>query len=118
MEDETITKPRRQNRDAAYRRQKREDVIRRKEKIIHEQNDYWHYGDPGRLSKGKIHCSCPLCRRKSYDSARRDDAVRAQSMLSEAADEGFGVNRLCNRLKTLHFNGVKFRSGNELPLEV
>ncbi len=30
----------------------------------------WTRGVPGRLAKGKTHCSCPLCREKSSDSIR------------------------------------------------
>ena len=45
-------------------------TIARKKRIIHSQNDYWHFKYENELSKGKIHCSCPLCRHKSYDRAR------------------------------------------------
>ena len=35
------------------------------------------------LSKGKIHCSCPMCRHKSYDEKstidkRKDESARSQ----------------------------------------
>lgn len=73
----------------AYRRQKRRAVIDRKKAIIHCQHDYWNYKFEGTLDKGKIHCSCPMCRRKSYDSAKPQDARRAVSMLDSLADNCF-----------------------------
>jgi hypothetical protein len=49
-------------------------------KLNGENFDYycgWIRNQPGRLAKGKIHCSCWMCRRKSYDeksvSNLRDD---------------------------------------------
>lgn len=47
------------NRSRDYYRKQRARVIRRKQKIIHGLNDYWHVEHAGMLSKGKIHCSCP-----------------------------------------------------------
>ena len=48
-------------------------AIHRKEGILkriggEEYVRAWTGGTPGRLAKGKIHCSCPMCREKSYDS--------------------------------------------------
>ena len=48
-------------------------AIHRKEGILkriggEEYIRAWTGGTPGRLAKGKIHCSCPMCRKKSYDS--------------------------------------------------
>ena len=59
-------------RSREYRRKQRRRVIRRKIKILKGigGNEYvyaWTHDKPGRLAKGKIHCSCPLCRTKSYD---------------------------------------------------
>ena len=28
----------------------------------------WTHGAPGRMAKGKIHCSCPKCRLKSWEN--------------------------------------------------
>lgn len=53
-----------------YYRDMRDKHIRRKKRIVHELNDYWVYKYDGQYSKGKIHCSCPLCcaktRNKKY----------------------------------------------------
>jgi len=38
---------------------------RRKQRIVHEMNDYWHYKYFGQYRKGKIHCSCPMCAAKT-----------------------------------------------------
>ena len=37
----------------------------------------------GRLSKGKIHCSCWMCRVKSYDYLSQMDTRRIQGMADE-----------------------------------
>ena len=60
------------NRDKAYYRYQRKKHIRRKLGILRRiggEDDVraWSRGQPGRLSKGKIHCSCWMCRTKSYD---------------------------------------------------
>lgn len=67
---EHYEKPHRQNRKRSYYRHHRFRSIKRKMKIA---KHYWFY-DPenisprelGRLNKGKIHCSCPLCRYEQY----------------------------------------------------
>lgn len=38
---------------------------KRKERIVHELNDYWYYPHFGQYRKGKIHCSCPMCAAKT-----------------------------------------------------
>ncbi len=51
-----------ESRGRAYTRYQRNSHINRKKRIIHDMNDYWYYRYDGILSKGKIHCSCPMCR--------------------------------------------------------
>lgn len=57
--------------------------INRKKRIIKEQNNYWSYKHEGELSKGKIHCSCWMCRRKSYDSPKISDLRKSLAMKDE-----------------------------------
>lgn len=52
-------------RTRAWRRHKNYAKAKRKTRIVHEQNDYWHYSCFGKYIKGKINCSCPMCRRKT-----------------------------------------------------
>ena len=40
-------------------------------------------GKPGRLSKGKIHCSCWMCRCKSGDKRSASDNRKQVSMLQQ-----------------------------------
>lgn len=40
-------------------------------------------GKPGRLSKGKIHCSCWMCRRKSRDERSTSDNRKQVSILQQ-----------------------------------
>ena len=73
------------NRTTAYRRYKRQTTIRRKKRLA---SRYWHYKADGQFDKGKIHCSCPMCRRKSYDQAKPADMRSAVSMLDALKDAG------------------------------
>ena len=50
------------NRTRAYYREMREKHIKRKKRI---SNHYWYYKFDGQYSKGKIHCSCPICASKT-----------------------------------------------------
>lgn len=56
------------SRNSAYTRKMRAKHIKRKKKIV----SYWpgfengYYTHDGMYSKGKIHCSCPLCKSKAY----------------------------------------------------
>jgi len=52
-------------RTRAWRRHKNYIKAKRKADIVHDQNDYWHYKYFGQYIKGKINCSCPMCRKKS-----------------------------------------------------
>lgn len=59
-------------RTRAYYRRQRNRTIERKLGILRrlggEEYVYaWTRGAYGRLAKGKIHCSCPMCRAKSRD---------------------------------------------------
>lgn len=85
-------------RGRSYRRYQREKHIKRKEHILkmhrpdnmpsyYDSSDlwaaewnnlsignchpYWYVKHKGQLSKGKIHCSCPLCRCKTKNRGRR-----------------------------------------------
>ncbi len=68
------------SRSRAYTRYQRMQHIGRKKQIIHKKNDYWHYKSDGTLSKGKIHCSCNLCRVKSYEYSKIQDIRRIMAM--------------------------------------
>ena len=76
------------NRDRSFNRKQRRRVIHRKENLLRrlggeELVQAWARGAVGRFSKGKIHCSCWLCRRKSYDEPSARDRRKALS----AADQ-------------------------------
>lgn len=68
------------SRSRAYTRHQRINHIGRKKHIIHSQNDYWRVKHDGMLSKGKIHCSCSMCRVKSYDYPKVQDIRRMMAM--------------------------------------
>lgn len=69
-----------------YYREQRNKHIQRKKRIVRELGGYWHYPHDGMFSKGKIHCSCPLCRGKDIrgrhiktrQELRSDDSIKDQ----------------------------------------
>ena len=73
-------------RDRGYYRSQRKRTIRRKQNILYglggqECLNAWTHGSSGRLAKGKIHCSCPMCRTKSYDDPTiRDKRFREKAL--------------------------------------
>lgn len=67
------------SRSRAFTRYQRRAHISRKKRIIAGEN-IWYYKFEGQLSKGKIHCSCPMCRVKSYDCRLPRDIRRMDSM--------------------------------------
>lgn len=54
-------------RDRSYYRRMRAKHIKRKKSL---SSYYWYYEYDGMYSKGKIHCSCPLCRAKTRNRGR------------------------------------------------
>ena len=65
-------------RGRAYYRYQRKRHIKRKMGILRrvggeEYLSAWSRDEYGRLSKGKIHCSCWMCRTKSYDEPAVSD---------------------------------------------
>lgn len=91
------------SRSRRYLRSVRRHTIQRKQRIIKEQDNYWHYKHAGELAKGKIHCSCPMCRRKSYDEAKISDVRKAQKNIDQLMEVGsIGVreaNKIAGRTK-------------------
>jgi hypothetical protein len=73
------------NRNRAYHRFQRRRAIHHKRMIL---RDYWRYNDLsfwnptriGALDKGKVHCSCWMCRRKSYDDPSISDKRKHDSV--------------------------------------
>lgn len=69
--------------DRAYYRWQRSRAIRRKLGILNRTGgealaEGWTRGNNGRLAKGKIHCSCWMCRAKSFDCPPHSDLKREQ----------------------------------------
>ena len=65
----------------AYHIMKTQTKVKRKLKIIHNQHDYWNYKYIGSLRKGKIHCSCPLCSKKTkYRGLSHSDLRKADKL--------------------------------------
>jgi len=79
------------SRTRGYYREQRTRIIRKKIAFLRclggaKSVWAWSRGQPGRLAKGKIHCSCWMCRTKSYDElAHRDvkHAISAQQQMGE-----------------------------------
>lgn len=92
-----------QNRSRAYYRHQRWRCIRRKYNIRKQlwgntaiENYYSKDGKTGvaigTLSKGKIHCSCPMCRTKFYDKLSHRDKKYIESA-NEQLQEYFTSNK-------------------------
>lgn len=80
------------SRSRAWTRYQRRRAIGRKAGILRrnygrDEVKYWTKGEPGRLSKGKIHCSCWMCRRKSYDEPSMADRRKTVCALMEMKEE-------------------------------
>lgn len=76
------------NRDRNYYRKQRRRAIRRKQEILRRIGGEayvcaWSNGAAGRFAKGRIHCSCWMCHRKSYD----DPQIRDKRMSMDAAEQ-------------------------------
>lgn len=81
------------NKDRAYYRYYRKRAINRKLGILKrlggsEYIEAWTGGKPGRLAKGKIHCSCWMCRSKSYDCPGISDLRKLQSAEQQLKEDG------------------------------
>ena len=114
-------------RNIGYYRAKREEKIRRKDRIIKSYRadnppsfmdicdneamafsddsygmiqPYWYVNYRGKLSKGKIHCSCPLCRYYGPSISEKKRMLSMAEAFNEYADEndihtdGSFVNKL------------------------
>ena len=76
------------NRDRKYYRKQRKRTIHRKERILLKLGGEaylrgWARGAVGRFAKGKIHCSCPMCRIKSYEYPQVHDLRQADDVAQQ-----------------------------------
>ncbi|MEK4487222.1 hypothetical protein MHH81_16975 [Psychrobacillus sp. FSL H8-0484] len=65
-------KPQQRNRSRSYYRHHRKRVIQRKVKIANQYE--WNVRYAGQFAKGKVHCSCSMCSRKT----KRDGFTHSQ----------------------------------------
>lgn len=74
-------------RTRAYRRKMRNKSINRKKNISKHVFGFDWYSVDGKYSKGKIHCSCPLCTySKLYDLPRitdERDKIKVQDAMKD-----------------------------------
>jgi len=78
-------------RNRAYYHYQRRRTILRKMRILKrignfENMNAWSRGQYGRLAKGKIHCSCWMCRTKSKDQISHRDAKHKISAYQQMSD--------------------------------
>lgn len=96
-----------------YRRRQRELHIKRKENIIrsHQFADDTWMPVRGKLSKGKVHCSCKICRFNSYT---HQDAKQAASMLGalQEADLTTAATHTVEKLQKIRRKAVRGKSGS------
>ncbi|WP_407867402.1 hypothetical protein [Paenibacillus sp. P36] len=80
-------KPTRKNRNQAFVRHQRRVAIARKNKIA--KQTHWFVNDEQyvRLSKNKVHCSCPLCSEKtSLIGFPKSQIIRLQNQAEQIRD--------------------------------
>lgn len=80
------------DRTRSWRRFRRGCAIARKAGVLRrkwgaEEVKIWTGGETGRLAKGKIHCSCRMCRRKSRDERSAPDRRAQISMQQQTREE-------------------------------
>lgn len=85
-----------QNRNRAYLRHQRNRVIAKKVKIFTEfwgnelivfKNEETSTFPVGKWSKGKVHCSCKMCKyEKHYKIPKEKDKAKQQAMKKEVDD--------------------------------
>ena len=68
-------------RTRAYHRHQRERVISRKSRISHALYGWEYYEHRGAYSKGKIHCSCWMCRASDFRGRHIPDRGELCSMM-------------------------------------
>ena len=91
-------------RNRAERRKLRQKKIRRKKKIVKEVYGFPYYHEDGKYSKGKIHCSCPMCSaktntagifgtygrfKKKYTNRDRREYIRAKQDILDWQEEDY-----------------------------
>ena len=79
------------NRNMAYYRAQRIRIINKKRNILakiggSELVHAWSRGELGRLSKSKIHCSCWMCRTKSYEYKSHSDKKKEAAAIQQILD--------------------------------
>ncbi len=88
-------------RSRAFYRKNRLRAISRKSRIIRntwwlgdcETIQFWNPVRIGMLSKGKVHCSCWMCRRKSYDELSHAD--KKKKTAQEQRLEEMTIEEVC-----------------------
>ena len=82
-------------RDKSYYRYQRNRAINKKLNIVkntYSEDAICEMGKKkGKLSKGKVHCSCPLCSQKTKESLKASD-VRKYKRDKTKIDEFFNEN--------------------------
>lgn len=82
------------NRTRVWYRYQRRRAIHRKAGILRriwgaaEVNLWTKNGKTGKLSKGKIHCSCWMCRHKSRDEHSASDLRKESSLRQQIKEAG------------------------------
>lgn len=77
------------NRNQAYNRHQRNRVIKRKVRILRDTT--YDFDDeflvPGRLAKGKVHCSCRMCRYEQFHHIPKAKVAARWSIMLLDIDE-------------------------------
>lgn len=88
------------NRSRAYYRDVRKRAIHHKK---HVSRHYWNYKFDGQYSKGKVHCSCPICSAKSSKHGFKVGDIRKYEA-AEASVEEIGLSMPSSRGMHTHYS--------------
>ncbi len=89
MEEKTEKFKKKRRGSAARRYNNYVKAIRKKhlsEVIYYRGKEYPYYNNLHQYSKNKIHCSCPMCQRKTRNKGRRDRKNYARSINYKYSD--------------------------------
>lgn len=87
------------NRDRNYYREQRAKHIRRKKYICQKCYGWDYYDHDGSYSKGKIHCSCPLCAAKTNNRRRKSNKYAPAKFTNWKASDLKKLEELDNQEK-------------------
>lgn len=93
-------------RNYVYRKEMRIRAIAKKKRIYNKNNPCFPWNDhDGKLSKGKVHCSCPMCR---FKGTTMQDLKIIEGMLEDISETNqyFSTENRMKKVIGDNFHGI------------